>query len=405
MTLMSGKVYSDAGTPSNAIGENGDIFMQLDGLKTTYRKEGGAWTPIGNQLGTIPEFLKGVGVPSNVLGEDGQYYREVNTDVIYEKSAGVWTNIGSWTALETQQLLQSNGIGANLSVTNIILNIDDFADEGAEGYYNIDTLGVKPSAAGFCKVWRGGNLIGQKVQTTTNLWATRFSTDGASWGNWRIAANQDGDASRTFKAAAGVAADDVAVMSQLPAPLNLFGNGYNYVPTGSAILIPPKGLARIIIIGGGGGGSTYEGANGGNGSDSELKHLGVTVLKAKGGLGALAGYGVGSGSGDRPAWPQGVIESTGAFLTSILTITKNSRELNYLASQGYGAAGLRETNGDGSSNVVRTGHAGAGADIEFLITNLSTTSNLILEATVGVGGAAGGGGSGAGGAGVIAYRT
>ena len=225
MTLMSGKVYSDAGTPSNAIGENGDIFMQLDGLKTTYRKEGGAWTPIGNQLGTIPEFLKGVGVPSNVLGEDGQYYREVNTDAIYEKQAGVWTNIGSWTALETQQLLQSNGIGANLSVTNTILNIDGFADAGAEGYYNIDTLGVKPSAAGFCKVWRGGNLIGQKVQTTTNLWATRFSTDGASWGNWRISANQDGDASRTFKAAAGVAADDVVVVGQFPSREDLLEVG------------------------------------------------------------------------------------------------------------------------------------------------------------------------------------
>jgi len=244
MALMSGKTYSNTGTPSNADGVDGDIFMQLDGLKTTYRKEGGVWTAFGNQLGTIPEFLKGVGVPSNSLGADNQYYREVNTDAIYEKQAGVWTNIGSWTSLAVSNLLESNGIGADLAVTNIILNIDNFADEGAEGYYNVDTLGVKPSAAGFCKVWRGGStLIGQRVQTTTNLWATRFSTDGLTWGGWRITANQDGDATRKFKALAGVAADDVVVMGQLPAqdtfPLqtyyNFNNNGYQQLPSGFLI--------------------------------------------------------------------------------------------------------------------------------------------------------------------------
>jgi len=244
MALMSGKTYSNTGTPSNADGVDGDIFMQLDGLKTTYRKEGGVWTAFGNQLGTIPEFLKGIGVPSNSLGADNQYYREVNTDAIYEKQAGVWTNIGSWTSLAVSNLLESNGIGADLAVTNIILNIDNFADEGAEGYYNVDTLGVKPSAAGFCKVWRGGStLIGQRVQTTTNLWATRFSTDGLTWGGWRITANQDGDATRKFKALAGVAADDVVVMGQLPAqdtfPLqtyyNFNNNGYQQLPSGFLI--------------------------------------------------------------------------------------------------------------------------------------------------------------------------
>ena len=406
MTLMSGKVYSDAGTPSNAVGDQGDIFMQLDGLKTTYRKEGGAWTPIGNQLGTIPEFLKGVGVPSNAAGEDGQYYREVNTDAIYQKDAGVWSNIGSWTSFETQQLLQSNGIGADLATTNHVSNINTFIEAGAEGYFDNTTTGTKPDTYGVVKVRVTGLGVYQNAQTSINKTATRFSANGgASWTAWRFTANEDGDATRKFKALAGVAADDVAVMSQLPAPLDLFGDGYSYLTTGSSIVIPPKGLARVIIIGGGGGGSTYEGANGGNGSDSELKHLGVTVLKAKGGLGAYAGYGVGSGNGDRPAWPQGVIESTGTLLTNILTITKNSRELNYLASQGYGAEGLRDPSQDASPNVVRTGHAGAGADIEFLITNLSTTSNLILEATVGVGGAAGGGASGTGGSGVVAYRT
>ena len=245
MTLMSGKVYSDAGTPSNAVGDQGDIFMQLDGLKTTYRKEGGAWTPIGNQLGTIPEFLKGVGVPSNSLGADNQYYREVNTDVIYEKSAGVWTNIGSWTALETQQLLQSNGIGADLATTNHVSNIDTFIEAGAEGYYDTSTTGTKPSTYGLVKTWRPHNqYIYQKAQTSDNKWATRYSNNGSSnWGAWRVTANEDGDATRKFKALAGTAADDVAVVGQLPAqntfPLqtyyNFNNNGYQQLPSGFLI--------------------------------------------------------------------------------------------------------------------------------------------------------------------------
>ena len=220
MTLMSGKVYSDAGTPSNAVGDQGDIFMQLDGLKTTYRKEGGAWTPIGNQLGTIPEFLKGVGVPSNVLGQDNQYYREVNTDAIYEKQAGVWTNIGSWTSLEIQQLLQSNGIGADLAVTNHVSNIDTFIEAGAEGYFDHTTTGTKPSTYGLVKARRESSLVVYQSShcSLVNKWSTRQSMDeGANWGDWRTTANEDGDASRKFKALAGVDADDVAVVGQIGA--------------------------------------------------------------------------------------------------------------------------------------------------------------------------------------------
>jgi hypothetical protein len=65
MALMSGKVYSNTGAPNNADGVNGDIYMQLDGFKTTYRKEGGAWVAVGSTFGAIPEFVSGVGAPSN----------------------------------------------------------------------------------------------------------------------------------------------------------------------------------------------------------------------------------------------------------------------------------------------------------------------------------------------------
>jgi hypothetical protein len=215
---MVGKVYSDAGTPSNAVGDQGDIFMQLDGLKTTYRKEGGAWTPIGNQLGTIPEFLKGPGVPSNAVGEDGQYYREVNTEAIYQKDAGAWSNIGSWTSLGIQQSLLSNGIGADLAVTNHVSNIDTFIEAGAEGYYDGTTTGTKPSTYGLVKARRENTTyIYQEVHTSDNQWVTRYSLNGGTtWTAWRVTASQDGDNTRRFKALAGVASDDVAVVSQIP---------------------------------------------------------------------------------------------------------------------------------------------------------------------------------------------
>jgi len=253
MTLMSGKVYSDAGTPSNATGENGDIFMQLDGLKTTYRKEGGAWTPIGNQLGTIPEFLKGIGVPSNAVGEDGQYYREVNTEAIYQKDAGAWTNIGSWTSLETQQLLQSNGIGADLATTNHVSNIDTFIEAGAEGYFDSATTGTKPHTYGVVKVTKASTELHQSSQTSTNKVATRVSGDtGTSWSVWRITANQDGDATRKFKALAGTAADDVAVVGQLPSGFSM----QNFTASGSFTV--PAGVTRILV--GVRSGSTANGA-------------------------------------------------------------------------------------------------------------------------------------------------
>lgn len=242
MALMSGKTYSNTGTPSNADGVDGDIFMQLDGLKTTYRKEGGVWTAFGNQLGTIPEFLKGVGVPSNSLGADNQYYRDVNTDVIYEKQAGVWTDIGSWTSLDIQNLLQSNGIGADLAVTNHISNIDTFIEAGAEGYYNNTTTGTKPHTYGVVKVTKAGTELHQSSQTSTNRLTTRVSGDiGTTWSSWRITANEDGDATRKFKALTGTAADDVAVVGQLPSGFSM----QNFTASGSFTV--PAGVTRILV--------------------------------------------------------------------------------------------------------------------------------------------------------------
>ena len=221
MTLMSGKVYSDFGVPSNTIGEQGDIFMQLDGLKITYRKEGVAWTPIGNQLGTIPEFIEGNGLPSNILGEDGQYYRDVTTQAIYQKSAGVWDNIGSWTSIQATQVLNQGGVGKDLGTTpNFITSgsMDNLTTVGEYYVLGVTELPVGVTA-GFVKVWRiDANNVGQVLQRVTG--ASLFSlhirqSTGGVFPLWRSLADSEGSSSQVFKVANAVADQDATAKLQV----------------------------------------------------------------------------------------------------------------------------------------------------------------------------------------------
>lgn len=222
MAVMSGKVYSDVGVPSNTYGADGDIYMRLDGLKTTYRKEGGIWTPIGSQVGAIPEFLKGNDAPDNALGEDNQYYREVSTGKVYEKQSGVWTEVGAWTSLEVQTLLQQSGLGVDLGGSNYILNIDAFTTAGGEGYFGTVTAGTKPTTGiGLCRAWRvDASKVYQEAHTSDNKWLTRLTTDGgATWTGWQQSANVSGDAAQVFKAATAEEDSDVVNLELLLASL------------------------------------------------------------------------------------------------------------------------------------------------------------------------------------------
>jgi len=226
MALMSGKVYSDVGVPSNTIGEQGDIFMQLDGLKITYRKEGVAWTPIGNQLGTIPEFIEGNGIPSNILGEDGQYYRDVTTQVIYKKNTGVWNNIGSWTSLATSNILTANGIGVDLGGTNNIPagDLNDIIEVGEYSFPSTLTNvpyrvvnSIDTDYGGLLKVWRkDATNISQFVETTNGLTASRTSSDGGTtWTDWVFAANEGGNSGIRFKVLDGVLDEEATNLLQV----------------------------------------------------------------------------------------------------------------------------------------------------------------------------------------------
>lgn len=189
MALMSGKVYSNTGAPSNADGVNGDIYMQLDGFKTTYRKEGGSWVAIGSTLGAIPEFISGVGAPSNSLGEDGQYYRETSSQNIYYKQAGSWSLVGNLDSSSVSAKLAQAGIGKGLLTPPNLIDSGSLNTVTSVGeyYYEAGVSNKPTNSNGLLKVWREDeDYIYQIAHISgTGKLSSRYSNDGgANWTSW-----------------------------------------------------------------------------------------------------------------------------------------------------------------------------------------------------------------------------
>ena len=230
MALMSGKVYSNTGAPNNADGVNGDIYMQLDGFKTTYRKETASWVAIGSTLGAIPEFISGVGVPSNVLGEDGQYYRNSTNQDMYYKQGGLWVNVGNLTGAAFIPLLEKAGIGKDLvTAPNFVSggSLDSIITSGEYYVSGVTELPVGVSA-GFVKVWRiDANNVGQILQRTVgsslSVLHIRLSSGGVFW-PWQSLADSKGSASVDFQVLGGTNPNSAVAYSQLDSLLSSNGN-------------------------------------------------------------------------------------------------------------------------------------------------------------------------------------
>lgn len=221
MALMSGKVYSNTGAPSNADGIDGDIYMQLDGFKTTYRKEGGSWVAVGSTLGAIPEFVSGVGVPSNVLGEDGQYYRNSANQDIYYKQGGTWALVGNLTGGAFQEVLVRAGIGKDLGTTPNFVSGGSLDSIIASGEYYVSGVTETPVGVntGFLKVWRiDANNVGQILQRTIGSSLSslhiRLSTGGV-FGTWQSLADSQGSPSIDFQVLGGTTPNSAVAYSQI----------------------------------------------------------------------------------------------------------------------------------------------------------------------------------------------
>jgi len=222
MALMSGKVYSNTGAPSNADGVNGDIYMQLDGFKTTYRKEGGSWVAIGSTIGAIPEFVSGIGTPSNSLGEDGQYYRDTANQDIYYKQGSMWNLVGNLLGAASTPVLEQAGIGKYLGTAPNLVTTGSMNDLLLAGeYYVTGSVTNRPDGvgSGYVKVWGlDSNNVAQIMQRTigSSVFEIHFrKSSGGAFGAWRSLADSEGSSSQVFKVANGVADQDATAKLQV----------------------------------------------------------------------------------------------------------------------------------------------------------------------------------------------
>ena len=222
MALMSGKVYSNTGAPNNTYGVDGDIYMQLDGFKTTYRKEGGSWVAVGSTLGAIPEFVSGVGAPSNSLGTDGQYYRNTANQNIHYKQGGVWSVIGSLTNDAVSTELSQAGIGKYLGIAPNVVTTGSMNDLVIAGEYYVtgSVTNMPPNVgAGYVKVWGlDSNNVAQIMQRTlgSSVFEIHFrQSSGGAFGAWRSLADSEGSSSQVFKVADAVADQDATAKLQV----------------------------------------------------------------------------------------------------------------------------------------------------------------------------------------------
>ena len=219
MALMSGKVYSNTGAPNNADGVDGDIYMQLDGFKTTYRKESGAWVAVGSTLGATPEIISGVGAPSNLLGADEQYYRNTENQDIYYKQGSTWNLVGNLTGATFAPVLDQAGdlntilVSGEYSFPPTVTNAP---------YRVIDSTFYE--YGGVLKVWREtADRVYQFVETTNGLLTSRSTLDGgANWTGWRFAASEVGDNGTTFAVSTAQLPSDATPLAQVKELLKNF---------------------------------------------------------------------------------------------------------------------------------------------------------------------------------------
>lgn len=92
-----GDLFHGAGVPSNALGEDGDVYVD-DSTGDVYAKAGGAWSIIQGAAGGSGE--SGVGSPEGVVSAPpGTTYVATDSNSFYVKTSGVG-NTG-WVALIT----------------------------------------------------------------------------------------------------------------------------------------------------------------------------------------------------------------------------------------------------------------------------------------------------------------
>ena len=104
-------ILSGTSAPSNAVGDDGDYFIDHQGWIIYGPKTNGAWTNAIDMIGDPglngKTVLNGSGVPSSGVGVDGDFYiRTSNWTIFGPKTAGTWGSPTSLVGPQGNQGLQ-----------------------------------------------------------------------------------------------------------------------------------------------------------------------------------------------------------------------------------------------------------------------------------------------------------
>jgi hypothetical protein len=162
-------VLSGSGAPSNVIGANGDFYIDTAASLLYGPKTAGAWPATGVSLvgpaGAIGPagaagagVLSGSGAPNNAIGANGDFYIDTAASVLYgPKAAGAWPATGVSLVGPTGSIGPSGPAGATGATGAGVLSGSGAPSSaiGANGDFYIDTAAsvlYGPKAAG---AWPG----------------------------------------------------------------------------------------------------------------------------------------------------------------------------------------------------------------------------------------------------------
>jgi hypothetical protein len=98
------QIITGSAPPTTSLGNSGDVYIQIN-TGDVYKKTGNTWNLIGNikgppgepgqqgpagQQGRSPEILFGVGDPDNAIGNNGDLYINTNTGELFSKVNNNW---------------------------------------------------------------------------------------------------------------------------------------------------------------------------------------------------------------------------------------------------------------------------------------------------------------------------
>jgi hypothetical protein len=98
------QIITGSAPPTTSLGNSGDVYIQIN-TGDVYKKTGNTWNLIGNikgpqgepgqqgpsgQPGRSPEILFGVGDPDNAIGNNGDLYINTNTGELFSKVNNNW---------------------------------------------------------------------------------------------------------------------------------------------------------------------------------------------------------------------------------------------------------------------------------------------------------------------------